>query len=84
MNKRRVDLARKAKENCIRRQMSEFMRKVGLHPSFIYAWEKTGMLVVEDSAHTEEQKQEWIAACDEWHEQNPEQSLDLEDDDATA
>lgn len=50
--------------------VTTIMRKAGLHPSFVYAFMKTGLLVGEDTPHTDAERQEWIDAVNEWHSQN--------------
>ena len=50
--------------------MASIMRMAGLHPSLVHAFLKTGMLVGEDSPHTDAERQEWIEAVQEWYTQN--------------
>ena len=50
--------------------VAAIMRRAGLHPSIVYAFLKTGMLVGEDSPHTAAERQDWIDAVEEWHAQN--------------
>jgi hypothetical protein len=47
--------------------MVEAMKKAGLDPALIYAFEKTGMLVTEENQHLipESDLDEWEAAIDE-------------------
>ena len=51
----------------IREGVAAVMREVGAHPSHVYAFLKTGLLVGEDSPHTDAQRQEWIDAVNEWY-----------------
>ena len=53
--------------NEVKQTISAIMREAGLHPSLIYAFQKTGLMVVENSHHTEEQRNEFIAAANEWY-----------------
>ena len=48
--------------------MVEAMKKAGLHPALIYAFEKTGLLVTEENQHLLPEKDlaEWEAAIDEY------------------
>jgi hypothetical protein len=48
--------------------MVEAMKKVGLDPAMIYAFEKTGLLVTEQNQHllSEKDLAEWAAAIDEY------------------
>ena len=48
--------------------MVEAMKKAGLHPALIYAFEKTGLLVTEENQHLLPEKDlaEWEAAIDEF------------------
>lgn len=53
--------------------VSETMRRAGIRPEMIYAFEKTGRLVGESNAHllTKEEMAEWKAAVDEYFAKNP-------------
>jgi hypothetical protein len=85
MKRRRVEQAREAAHMyLVRREGSAIMRKAGMHPALIHAWEKTGMLVGEDSPHTDEQRQEWNDAVDEWNALHPEQALEGDDETTQA
>lgn len=53
-----------------REEMAAIMRKARLHPSLVYAFLKTGLLVGEDSPHTDSERREWLDAVDEWYVQN--------------
>lgn len=59
--------------------VAQIMRAAGLHPALIHAHLKTGLMVGEDSPHTPEERQEWLDACNEWYEQNPEAEDDASD-----
>jgi predicted ATP-grasp superfamily ATP-dependent carboligase len=54
----------------VRETMAGFMRKAGLHPSLVYAFRKTGLVVAEDSPHSEAERKEFADAVDEWWNQN--------------
>lgn len=53
-----------------REGIAAIMRKAGLHPSLVYAFMKTGLLVGEGSPHSDAERQEWAEAVEEWHAQN--------------
>ena len=50
-------------------QVVEAMKKAGLDPAFIYAFEKTGRLVVESSQHllSDRELDEWNAAMEQYY-----------------
>ncbi len=75
MDRKRVERARaKARAFLIHKEGAAIMRKAGTHPALIYAWEKTGLLVGEDSPHTAEERQEWMDAVNEWYAKHGEES----------
>ncbi len=53
--------------------VAQTMRKAGLRPELIYAFEKTGRLVTESNRHdlTKEELQEWEGAIDEYFRIHP-------------
>jgi len=50
----------------IEAQMLEAMRKSGAPPQFIYAYQKTGLLLKEDSPASPRDRQAWEAAIEEY------------------
>jgi len=50
--------------------VAAIMREAGSPPQFIHAFLKTGLLVGPDSPHSEEERKEWMAAVQEWFDQN--------------
>ena len=59
------------------RETVEKMRQVGVHPSVIYAFEQTGLLVTEENKPlvSAEDLEDWEAAIDEWYSiHNPQDS----------
>jgi len=54
----------------VRETVAGFMRAAGLHPSLIYAFRKTGLLVGEDTPHSDAERKEFVDAADEWWSQN--------------
>ena len=52
----------------VEHQMVEAMKKAGIDPAFIYAYEKTGLLVTEENQHliSESDLDEWQAAIEEY------------------
>ena len=55
-------------------QMVEILKKAGVRPEMVYATEKTGRIVTEDSYDllTDAEQQEWEDAIDEYFEKYPE------------
>ena len=55
-----------------KQKMIEAMRENNADPAYIYAFEKTGILVFQETmdALTEEQMEEWAQAYDEYSEKN--------------
>lgn len=47
--------------------LASIMLGAGMHPSFVYAFLKTGLLVGEDSPHTDEEREEFIEAVEDWY-----------------
>ena len=56
--------------------MVETMKQAGLDPAFIYAFEKTGLLVTEANEHhiSDKDRGEWEAAVLEYHDKHGDQS----------
>ena len=61
--------------------MVEAMKKAGLDPAIIYAFEKTGLLVTEENQHLLPEKDlaEWEAAIDEYEAHQGSEELPEED-----
>jgi hypothetical protein len=54
-----------------REGIAAIMREAGSPPQFIHAFLKTGLLVGEDSPHSDEERKEWMDAVQEWFDQKP-------------
>lgn len=53
-----------------REGIAAIMRKAGTPPQLIHAFLKTGLLVGEDSPHSDEERKEWMDAVQEWFDLN--------------
>jgi hypothetical protein len=70
------ELAALGEEN-FKAQMAAELRKMGIRPVLIYAFEKTGLLVSETNKHLipDVDLAEWDAAVEEYYELHPEEDL---------
>jgi hypothetical protein len=58
--------------------MVQAMKEAGLHPAFVYAFEKTGLIVTEENQHllSENDLAEWEAAIQEYESRQDEEPPD--------